>query len=191
MDQIGLLKNVSKWVVNETGWWCCTVYVRAWAFSNITPSITRRSAVAHHPTRNVSRRHWEALKNINTSHAAGATRLWLAVPLDNTSLGRWLAARCLSKTKQRFKILEASRGALSHCVSGSTCGAQVHIVWNLRSSSGQESGGGLLQVTPPEADVQAGESLAFRVGLFPSKGNCYFAEEAEAFVSPANQMSFR
>lgn len=67
----------------------------------------------------------------------------------------------------------------------------MHIVWNLRSSSDGESDGGVLQVTPLEADVQAGESLSFRVGLFPSKGNCYFAEEAEAFVSPANQMTFR
>ncbi len=36
-----------------------------------------------------------------------------------------------------------------------------------------------------------GGSLSFRVEVSPTKGNCYFAEEAEAFVSPCNQMTFR
>lgn len=106
-------------------------------------------------------------------------------------LCRWTTLPLVVVYSKIYVENEASRGTSSHCVSGPTCVAQVHIVWNLRSSCDEESGGGLLQVTPLEADVQAGESLPFRVGLFPSKGNCYFAEEAEAFVSPANQMSFR
>lgn len=67
---------------------------------------------------------------------------------------------------------------------------QVHIVWNLRSSAEVENGPGL-QVTPIEADLHAGGSRSFRVEVSPTKRNCYFAEEAEAFVSPANQMTFR
>lgn len=67
------------------------------------------------------------------------------------------------------------------------------MVWNLRSSEGGEGAQGTtgLQVTPLEADVPEGASLSFRVEVSPTKGNCYFAEEAEAFVSPANQMTFR
>lgn len=68
---------------------------------------------------------------------------------------------------------------------------QVHVVWNLRSSGGGDSGTTGLTVTPLEADVPEGGSLSFRVEVLPTKGNCYFAEEAEAFVSPSNQMTFR
>lgn len=64
-------------------------------------------------------------------------------------------------------------------------------MWNVQSTEGGESGDAGLKITPLEADVPAGGSLPFRVGVFPSKGNCYLAEEAEAFVSPANQMTFR
>eukprot|EP00752_Nemacystus_decipiens_P004480 g4092.t1 len=69
----------------------------------------------------------------------------------------------------------------------------VHVVWNLRSSDEGEGDQGTtgLQVTPLEADVPEGASLSFRVEVSPTKGNCYFAEEAEAFVSPLNQMTFR
>lgn len=67
------------------------------------------------------------------------------------------------------------------------------MVWNLRSSDegGGEQGTTGLQVAPLEADVPQGGSLTFRVEMSPTKGNCYFAEEAEAFVSPLNQMTFR
>lgn len=72
---------------------------------------------------------------------------------------------------------------------------QVHVLWNLKPPG---QGGGVkeawpacLQVTPLEARVPERGSLSFRVEVFPTKGNCYFAEEAEAFVSPANQMTFR
>lgn len=67
------------------------------------------------------------------------------------------------------------------------------MVWNLRSADEGEGEQGTtgLQVTPLEADVPQGASLSFRVEVSPTKGNCYFAEEAEAFVSPSNQMTFR
>lgn len=68
---------------------------------------------------------------------------------------------------------------------------QVHVVWNLRSSAEGEQGGPGLNVSPIEADLPAGGSRSFRVEVSPTKRNCYFAEEAEAFVSPANQMTFR
>lgn len=68
---------------------------------------------------------------------------------------------------------------------------QVHVVWNLRSSAEGEQGGPGLQVSPMEADLPAGGSQSFRVEVSPTKRNYYFAEEAEAFVSPANQMTFR
>ena len=66
-------------------------------------------------------------------------------------------------------------------------------MWNLRSSDEGEGEQGTtgLQVTPLEVDVPEGASLSFRVEVSPTKGNCYFAEEAEAFVSPSNQMTFR
>lgn len=47
-----------------------------------------------------------------------------------------------------------------------------------------------LEITPLEADVPAGESFSFRVCLVPTKSNRYFSEDAEAFVSPVNQMTF-
>ncbi|CAM9105839.1 unnamed protein product, partial [Scytosiphon promiscuus] len=56
---------------------------------------------------------------------------------------------------------------------------------------GGEDGPAGLQITPSEARVRQGASLSFRVEVSPTKSNCYFAEEAEAFVSPANQMTFR
>lgn len=68
---------------------------------------------------------------------------------------------------------------------------QVHVVWNLRSSGGGDPGTTGLTVMPLQADVPEGGSLSFRVEVLPTKGNCYFAEEAEAFVSPSNQMTFR
>lgn len=74
---------------------------------------------------------------------------------------------------------------------GFSLNKQVHVVWNLRSSRGGDPGTTGLKITPLEADVPEGGSLPFRVEVFPTKGNCYFAEEAEAFVSPANQMTFR
>lgn len=67
----------------------------------------------------------------------------------------------------------------------------MHVVWNLKSSEGEENGAAGLQITPSEARMPQGGSLSFRVEVSPTKGNCYFAEEAEAFVSPANQMTFR
>ncbi|CAM9235398.1 unnamed protein product, partial [Hapterophycus canaliculatus] len=70
-------------------------------------------------------------------------------------------------------------------------GASVHVVWNLRSLEGGTNGAAGLQITPSEARVPQGGSLLFRVEVSPTMGNCYFAEEAEAFVSPANQMTFR
>lgn len=71
------------------------------------------------------------------------------------------------------------------------------MVWNMRSSDREGEGGGGetnttgLRVIPLEADVPEGGSLSFRVEVSPTKGNCYFAEEVEAFVSPCNQMTFR
>lgn len=62
-------------------------------------------------------------------------------------------------------------------------------MWNLRSSVDVMGCSGL-DVTPPEADVPAGGSFLFRVCLAPTKSNRYFSEDAEAFVSPANQMTF-
>lgn len=58
-----------------------------------------------------------------------------------------------------------------------------------KQDSGDE--GGELEVSPLEADIPAGGFMPFQVGLSVSKGNCYFAEEAEAFVSPTNQRTFR
>lgn len=68
---------------------------------------------------------------------------------------------------------------------------QVHVVWNLRSSAEGEQDGPGLRVSPLEADLPAGGTRSFRVEVSPTKRNCYFVEEAEVFVSPANQMTFR
>lgn len=70
-------------------------------------------------------------------------------------------------------------------------GQQVHVVWNLGLPEGDKPGEAGLRVTPLEADVPAKTTFMFRLGLFPTKSNCYFSEEAEAFVSPSNQMTFR
>lgn len=67
---------------------------------------------------------------------------------------------------------------------------QVHVVWN-QKGLGEDPEGGGLEISPLEADIPAGGRLPFEVGLPASKGNCYFAEEAEAFVSPKNQRTFR
>lgn len=69
----------------------------------------------------------------------------------------------------------------------------MHVVWNHKAievGNAVESGGEL-EVTPLEADIPARGSLPFRVGLVAAKGNSYFAEEVEAFVSPSNQQTFR
>lgn len=68
---------------------------------------------------------------------------------------------------------------------------KVHVIWNLKGLGGGEPGDGGLEVSPLETEIPAGGSMPFQVGLSASKGNCYFAEEAEAFVSPKNQRTFR
>ncbi|CAB1120455.1 unnamed protein product [Ectocarpus sp. CCAP 1310/34] len=100
---------------------------------------------------------------------------------------------CLDRSNVDFGF--SSTGGQETITLTNNSDTEVHVVWNLKppgeGGGVKEAGPACLQVTPLEARVPERGSLSFRVEVFPTKGNCYFAEEAEAFVSPANQMTFR
>ncbi|CAM9831384.1 unnamed protein product, partial [Ectocarpus sp. 12 AP-2014] len=100
---------------------------------------------------------------------------------------------CLDRSDVDFGF--SSTGGQETITLTNNSDTEVHVVWNLKPPAEgggvKEAGPACLQVTPLEARVPERGSLSFRVEVFPTKGNCYFAEEAEAFVSPANQMTFR
>ncbi|CAM9110417.1 unnamed protein product [Laminaria digitata] len=120
-----------------------------------------------------------------------ATRVQTAVAAEFfvDSADPFLNGVYLDRTSVDFGFAAAGGGKTINLTNNSN--TEVHVVWNLRSSAQGEEGGPGLQVIPLEADLPAGGSRSFRVEVSPTKRNCYFAEEAEAFVSPSNQMTFR
>ncbi|CAN0346344.1 unnamed protein product [Ectocarpus sp. 6 AP-2014] len=124
-----------------------------------------------------------------------ATRVQTAIAADFfiDPTDAYMNGVCLDRSNVDFGF--SSAGGQETITLTNNSDTEVHVVWNLKppgeGGGGKEAGPAGLQVTPPEARVPERGSLSFRVEVFPTKGNCYFAEEAEAFVSPANQMTFR